>query len=154
CFSAATAFCQSCALLIVTVARNLLIVSISMHVPHWHPGDLRTHRSLILLCLMTLSTCIAPGKTFILPHVLETSGRISDTPYTFDTTLFITYNASLTGKDTGSATVEFYLYDGATGELMRSQGGDVCGPCTYNLNGRQRKVSVRLDDLITAKGGF
>jgi len=125
-----------------------------MHVPHWHPGDLRTHRSLILLCLMTLSPCITPGKTFVLPHVLEKSGTISDTQYTFDTTLFVTYNASLTGKDTGSATVEFYLYDGATGELMRSQGGEVCGPCTYQLNGHQRKVSLRLDDLIAAKGGF
>jgi hypothetical protein len=125
-----------------------------MHLLHRHPHGWRAHCSIILLCFITLSTWNAPGKTFVLPHVLEKSGTISNTQYTFDTTLFITYNASLTGKDFGSATVEFYLYDGATGELMRSQGGDVCGPCTYQLNGHQRKVSLHLDELIAEKGGF
>ena len=137
-----------------TVDRNLLMFTISMRVSHRHLGGWQAYRSLILLCFTTLSTCVAPGKTFILPHVLEKSGTISNTQHTFDTTLFITYNASLIGKDTGSATVELYLYDSATGELMRSQGGDVCGPCTYQLNGHERKVSLRLDDLIAAKGGF
>src|SRR5262249_36919344 len=29
----------------------------------------------------------------------------------------------------------------------------VCGPCTFQLNGQQRKLSIRVDDLITTTGG-
>src|SRR4030095_1439585 len=56
--------------------------------------------------------------------------------------------------DKGSATVEFYLYDEQTGQLMVGAGGTpVCGPCTYQLGGQNRKVSIRLDDLIMSNGG-
>lgn len=94
----------------------------------------------------------ANAKTFCVPHILEKSGLISDTTNTFDTTLELTYNGSLNGIDKGSAQVDLYLYDDA-GQLMRGTTQEVCGPCTYYLNAQQRKLSIRIDDLIRVRGG-
>jgi hypothetical protein len=94
----------------------------------------------------------ASAKTFVLPHMLEKSGLISNTTNTFDTTLVLTYNGTLNGTDKGVAQVDLYLYDDA-GQLMRGITQNVCGPCTYNLSAQNRKISIRLDDLITSNGG-
>jgi hypothetical protein len=94
----------------------------------------------------------ASAKTFVIPHVLEKSGLISNTTNTFDTTLVLTYNGTLYGTDKGVAQVELYLYDDA-GQLMHGTGQNVCGPCTYNLSAQKRKLSIRIDDLITGNGG-
>jgi hypothetical protein len=92
-------------------------------------------------------------KTFVLPHILEKEGSIANTQFTFDTTVFMTYTPSIPGG-TG-ATASLYLYD-EDGSVMESQTGTpVCAPCAVSLgNGSPRKVSLRLDDLITATGGF
>jgi hypothetical protein len=94
----------------------------------------------------------ANAKAFVVPHVLEKSGVVSNTTNTFDTTLVLTYNSTLYGTDKGVAQVELYLYDDA-GQLMHGTVQNVCGPCTYNLSAQQRKLSIRIDDLITANGG-
>src|SRR6266496_5126808 len=39
----------------------------------------------------------ALAKAFVLPHVLEKSGSISGSQFTFDTAIVLTYNASLSG---------------------------------------------------------
>jgi hypothetical protein len=98
-----------------------------------------------------------PRRTFVLPHMLEKSGRITDTQFTFDTTIFATYTGALAGGGGGGgATLDLYMYDDATGSLMTgADGRDVCNPCSYNLGGSSpRKQSIRIDDLITASGAF
>jgi len=115
--------------------------------------DVSKFCSCIVGGLLALGVCnSASGKAFVIPHVLEKSGLIADTTNTFDTTLELTYNATLNGSDKGAAQVDLYLYDDA-GQLMRGTSQNVCGPCTYNLSAQQRKLSIRIDDLITGNGG-
>ena len=48
--------------------------------------------------LVTLLNIPANAKTFSFPHILEKSGTINNTQFTFDSTLVLTYNGSLNGK--------------------------------------------------------
>lgn len=73
----------------------------------------------------------------------------------------MTYSGGVAGSpDGGGATVDLYVFDQTTGQLMRSMGGAaVCNPCTYELGKggagmSPRKRTVVLDSEITAKGGF
>src|SRR5258705_13785782 len=111
--------------------------------------------SILGLTLLALLACYPPAaaKTFVLPHVLEKSGTNSSSNFTFDTTLLLTYNGTLDGSDKSAAQVEFYLYDERTGQLMQGISNTVCGPCTFELNSRRRELALRLDDLITLRGG-
>jgi flagellar hook capping protein FlgD len=128
----------------------------------WVPRGVAT--SLLCLaacCLTALSPRSAAAKTFSFPHVLETSGRITNTQNTFDTQFFMTYSGGVAGSPDGEgATVDLYVFDQVTGQPMRSAtGADVCNPCMYSLgNGAAgsppRKRTVVLDSEITAKGGF
>jgi hypothetical protein len=99
-----------------------------------------------------------PRRTFVLPHVIEKSGTITNTNFTFDTTIFATYGAGLAGGGGGGgggATVDLYLHDEATGApMLGADGTAVCNPCAFELSSSARKQSIRIDDLITAKGGF
>jgi len=96
------------------------------------------------------------SRTFSFPHVLETSGRISDTQFTFDTTVFVTYTPGLAGTSAGDgAHVDLFLYDEPGAGIMKSGTGvDVCNPCQFTLDQNVRKQSVRVDDLIEKAGGF
>jgi hypothetical protein len=118
----------------------------------------RRTASWLTLASAALLGCIfvsaASAKAFVIPHVLEKSGSISNTQDTFDTQFFMTYGGSGSG-----AQVDLYLYDDS-GQMMRSGSGqNVCGPCTYALgNGGPgavgRKRTVVLDTEIMAHGGF
>ena len=93
------------------------------------------------------------GVSFMIPHVLEKSGTITTTPNTFDSTLFMTYAGGLpTGSGTG-ATVDLYLFDQNTGGPLQGMTGAVCNPCSQTLDTSNRKLSIRVDDLITSNGG-
>jgi len=95
-----------------------------------------------------------PPKTFVIPHVLEKSGRISDTQFTFDTTIFATYAGGLAGTPAASADVQLFLYD-QSGALMLGQGGTpVANGTHFVLNDSNRSEAIRLDDLIASAGGF
>jgi hypothetical protein len=109
--------------------------------------------TLVLLVAFGGLSSSSLAKTFVLPHVLEKSGSISSVNYTFDTSLFMTYNKSLNGSDKGSAVVELYLYDEQTGQLMQGASKTICGPCTFQLSGQNRKIAVNLEDLIINNGG-
>lgn len=93
-------------------------------------------------------------KTFVIPHVLEVSGRISDTQNTFDTTLFATYTGGLFGGPAGDATLELSLYDDNGDPLTALGGGLVAAPLTFQLDAAHRSLELNFDDLITAAGGF
>lgn len=125
-------------MLIISMTRNSLLAVV-----------LRT-----CLAVFAFSPAALCARTFVLPHVLEKEGTISTTPYTFDTTLYLTYNGSLHGTDKQSAQVQLFLYEHATGLPMRGAGASVCAPCTYTLDAQHRRLAIRLDDLITEAGGF
>lgn len=121
----------------------------------------RSLRLAALTLTMLAVPALASARTWVIPHVIERSGTISNTQFTFDTDMWITYTPGLAGTPPGGgATADLYLYDN-TGQLMRAAGGaTVCGPCTYSLGPGGagtppvRKVSLSVDDLIVAAGGF
>lgn len=116
----------------------------------------RSFRFLLGVTIVAVTAGTAMARSFVLPHVLEKSGTINAVPFTFDTTIFMTYPKGLTdGKPAKGASADLYLYDD-TGTAMRGGGGqDVCNPCTYSLGSSgARKLSINVDDLIMAKGGF
>jgi hypothetical protein len=104
------------------------------------------------------------AKTFVIPHVLEKSGLTTNTPFTFDTTLYVVFAAGLGAEPHGSSSREvhghitlmkFYLFDNDDAAMRSATGEEVCNPCTFeHAADGQRKLSIRVDDLITAKGGF
>ena len=97
-------------------------------------------------------------RTYSFPHVLEAEGRISNTQFTFDTTIFATYVGGQAGIPTGptggEATVDLYLFDGA-GNLATSQSAQVvCAPCTYSLSPANRKAVITLENEFLNQGGL
>ena len=94
--------------------------------------------------------CAATRRTFVLPHVLETVGTIAGgSGNTFDTTIFITYRGGLAGSPTsgGSVTVDFFLFDDATGNVAVSRTGALGGLRRSRLDAegpaRTRRVQER-----------
>lgn len=96
------------------------------------------------------------GNVFVVPHVLETQGKITDTPFAFDTSIFMTYTPGLPGfPPGGGATVEVFLFDQTTGLPMKTATNqDVCNPCTSVLSPTNRRGTIVVEDEIVAKGGF
>jgi hypothetical protein len=103
-----------------------------------------------------VSTGGSNHRTFILPHVLESNGTISNTQFTFDNTINVTYAAGLAGLPAGpGATLDLYLInsDGA-GFWEGADDVYVCAPCQFTVDGANRKENIRLESLINAAGGF
>ena len=94
-------------------------------------------------------------RVLVAPHFYEAAGSINNTQYTFDTTIYATYVGGQAGVPGGTgAAVDLYLY-ADDGSLLKNNGNDVCGPCTYNLGGAQaRKASIKLENVILAQGPF
>jgi hypothetical protein len=96
-------------------------------------------------------------KAFVLPHVLEKSGSINNTQFTFDTTIFANYVGGLAGIPVGpigGASVDLYLYDDEGHLAIGGSGQDVCAPCSFQLNAAARKSSINIENLMLAKGGM
>jgi hypothetical protein len=108
------------------------------------------HRTLLAAALgLALSpVSLVWGDTFVIPHVLEKSGSVTDTPFTFDTQFSAQYSGS------SGATVDLYLYDRSTGQIMTGTNGDVCNPYTFDLDASNKSHSVVIDDLIVPADGF
>lgn len=97
------------------------------------------------------------NRVIMLPHILEKTGKVTNTQFTLDTQIFATYSGGLPnapGSGNG-ATVDFYLFDELDSLPLKSATNqDVCNPCTVNLNTANRKAKFDVDDLIIGKGGF
>ncbi|MBK6900671.1 MAG: T9SS type A sorting domain-containing protein [bacterium] len=107
--------------------------------------------SLSLLALsLSMLAGTAAARTYAFPHVFETRGRTSDTPYTFDTTMFLTYagGVACVGGVEDPLSVSLYLYDDDGSPMRSTSGLDVCNPCTYPLGPTHRKESVRVENLF------
>lgn len=105
----------------------------------------------------TIDSLATAAKTFVFPHLLEQAGGILDATNTFDTQIYVTYAGGKTGGPSpgGSVQVDLYLFDTATGDVMKSNSNtDVCNPCTFVLDDTSPKASPLIDDLIVAAGGF
>lgn len=101
-------------------------------------------------------------RTFVFPHLLESSGSILDSVNTFDTQIFVTYAASQGGLPdgtTGGATIDLFLFDENTGNVIEQlDGSPICSPCSFpmgtdpigpnfdpmdtSISPRKRKISV------------
>ncbi len=98
-----------------------------------------------------------PVRGFVLPHILEKTGTIDNTQYTFDTQIFATYTRGYPGfpPSSGEAFVDLYLYDDVDGLPLKSATDqEVCNPCSASMTVFNRKHIFFADDLITAAGGF
>ncbi len=96
------------------------------------------------------------GRVFVIPHVLESSGRITNTTFVFDTTFFITYTGGLIDGTAGTgATVDFYIFDDFTGQPLRSATNvEVCNPCTFSPNAANRKGIGNIEGIANSVGGL
>lgn len=111
-----------------------------------------------MLALVLISDDSSAGpnasKTYVMPHFMEKKGTAGNTKFTFDTTVYMTYMTGVTPGGGAGAGVDLFLYKD-NGDILRSgTSNNVCNPCTITLSDTKRKQSVRIDDLITKKGGF
>ena len=97
----------------------------------------------------------SPARTFVLPHVVETSGSTISTQFAFDTAFQAVYTAGLVdGEPVSSATVSVYLLNAAGAPILSATADPVCNPCVFALNPATRRISHTFDSLINAAGGF
>ncbi|MBL8028018.1 MAG: T9SS type A sorting domain-containing protein [Fibrobacteres bacterium] len=94
---------------------------------------------------------LANSKTYVLPHVFEQKGRISNTLHAYDAQILITYTGLL---DSGGK-VDVYLYDQMTGlPVVSATDDDVCNPCSESVGRAGSRKSISVEAEMLAKGGF
>ncbi len=89
-------------------------------------------------------------RTYLILNFVERQGSVANTPYSFDTTIFI-YSPPFREN-----RMELYLYDrlGNVLKAKRKFDGapvDICNPCRINFTGRLR---IDMETLILAAGEF
>ncbi len=120
----------------------------------------RNRRAVALLSLSLMSLLVLSGKaaarTYCIPHILDSPGRIANTPYTYDTSLYMTYAGAVAcvGGVENPLPVDVYLFANDGSPLRSTDGLDVCNPCTYPIGPANRKASVKVEELIIAAGGM
>ena len=103
------------------------------------------------------------AKAFVLPHVLEKSGRITNTQFTFDTTLFVTYTPGVKnsgggggqgGRKPGDMSFLVTWKDDNGNPVLSDTGQPACNPCGPIQVAPGHKVEFSFDDAMMAAGGF
>lgn len=95
-------------------------------------------------------------RTFVLPHVLEKNGSVTNTSFTFDTQVFATYAGEAANPPPGGSTVDVFMFDNLTGQPLKgSNNAAVCNPCALGIGSGSlpRKQTVNLDSQLTTVGG-
>ncbi|MFN2508909.1 MAG: hypothetical protein ABR589_09070 [Chthoniobacterales bacterium] len=110
----------------------------------------------VAFLIVALSPASSWAETFVIPHIFERNGRVSNTPNTFDTVLYVTNTGGRAGvPNLGGANIDLYLYDFFGSPLTSASSGDtVCNPCSFVLPATKKKLNISIDKLITAAGGF
>ena len=109
--------------------------------------------TVFLLLLGAIVPLRAHARTFLVPHVLEKEGTVSNTTYTFDTTLWMTYSPGMVDNEpVSSATVDLYLLNNDGSPMLSTTAVPVCNPCSFNLDGTTRRQTASLENLITSAG--
>jgi hypothetical protein len=105
----------------------------------------------------------ASAKSYVFPHVLEKAGRIQNTPFTFDTEIHAVYvpreprdptHGQATGRVHEPIRIRLFLYEDDDATMRSATGEEICNPCEFELSPAAKKLSIRIDDLIVAHGGF
>ena len=108
----------------------------------------------ILAGLSLVLASPAFARTYIVPHFIQ-SDDPGGTQFSFATGLQLTYVPGLVDLEAApGATVDIYLFDpnGAIIESATLQ--PVCNPCSFALNGAQRRTAVGLYNQFIAAGNF
>lgn len=123
--------------------------------PHTTPDPRRLVCLLAALALIA-SSGTAAARTYSFPHVFDHHGRVSNTQFTFDTTMFITYSGAVAcvGGGVADQQVHVYLYDDEGRPLTSLTGDDVCAPCTVTVGATDRSASLNLEAAAEAAGGM
>ena len=118
---------------------------------------LRKYHAVAMVTLAALAwTGAASARTFVVPHVLDSSGHITSTPYTFDTIFYLDYvgGVACVGGGQQDVPVDVYLYDNSGTPMRGLNGADVCNPCTTTIGAGHRKASLSVEDLFGSSGGM
>lgn len=109
--------------------------------------------AVFLTAIVTFGT--ASAKTYCFPHVFDQKGRVSNTQYTFDTTMFMTYTGGVACVgDDPAVPVELYLYDNSGAPMRSITNADVCAPCSFAMDSGNRSLKLSLEELADAAGGM
>jgi hypothetical protein len=92
------------------------------------------------------------ARTFVVPHTLEVSGRLTTPTDTFDTTLWITYTGGLGLPSPSDVGLGLLLAAGAAPDMLAVQGGldlsRVTAPCSLLLRPTVPRAEVRLGEVL------
>jgi hypothetical protein len=116
---------------------------------HAAPGDLRG--------LLTTAVSSGTVRTFVLPHIVDKPGNITNATFTFDTSIYATYANEAANAPIGATAINTYLFDDTTGQpLAGANGTPVAGPSTFTVGSGTipRKREFNLDQQIMGNGGF
>lgn len=104
------------------------------------------------------------GGVLIFPHFIESNGTITSSTNSFDTVLYFIDARSYRSGSFKSAeesqekadpiTLYVYLYDNNGFPLQSATAQAVAAPAVYTLDGTNKKLTVRLNDLFVNAGGF
>jgi hypothetical protein len=121
----------------------------------------------LLAALVALPAPAAPpsppagaSRTYVIPHVLESPGRVDQLPDTYDTYVFVTDARGLPAdaagrKQSDPDTLRLYLHDPSGKPTVSATGVEVCNPCTYVLDPQAaRRTTISVEDAVLATGGF
>ncbi len=97
------------------------------------------------------------ARTFVFPHLLESSGSVLADPDALDTTINMVYQTDLDPADPAFGTdVELYIFDQRTGApLTDDMGTAICAPCNFPMSSSitPRKRAINVGTLLTSHGG-
>lgn len=120
-----------------------------------HPANVHRTGAIALAAALLLPALPAAARTYCFPHVFDQKGRVSNTTYTFDTTMFVTYSGGVACVGGGAdQQVDVYLYDDEGHPLTSLTGTDVCAPCTMTVGPAQRTARLNLEAAADAAGGM
>lgn len=90
------------------------------------------------------------SRSYVVPHFTEREGRITNTPYSFDSVFYLSVPTSLKG-----ITLDIYLFDKSDGLPLRGKDRVVCNPCTRVFGGSStHRPEIVIENEIQAAGGF
>jgi hypothetical protein len=98
----------------------------------------------------------AMARVMVIPHILESSGRITTTPYTYDTSIFANYvgGVACVGGGQQDLPIDLYLYEDSGVPMRGLDGTVVCNPCATTIGASHRKVAINVESLFAGSGGL
>lgn len=125
----------------------------------WHRFG--SHAAAVLAVALALLVATPAGAPMVSKAVLKSffiasPGNTATDPHATDVEVLLTYTAGLAGMPSEAGTTTgLYLYDDRGEPLTSGTGEVVCALCLFASGGAApRRLSISIDDLILARGGF